>query len=123
MAPSRETSFITMDMGGTSFDTALVRDGVPAVTASGSVNRYALALPSLEINTVGAGGGSIAWVDQGGLLRVGPASAGADPGPACYGRGGAEPTCTDADLVLGYLSAGYFAGGRMPLDGRGAFRA
>ena len=123
MTPLRETSFVTMDMGGTSFDTALVRDGVPAVTASGSVNRYALALPSLEINTVGAGGGSIAWVDQGGLLRVGPASAGADPGPACYGRGGAEPTCTDADLVLGYLSAGYFAGGRMPLDGAAAQRA
>jgi N-methylhydantoinase A len=123
MAPLRETSFITMDMGGTSFDTALVRDGEPAVTASGSVNRYALALPSMEINTVGAGGGSIAWIDQGGLLRMGPASAGADPGPACYGRGGSEPTCTDANLVLGLLSASYFAGGRMPLDLAAARRA
>ena len=123
MAPSRETSFITMDMGGTSFDTALVRGGVPAVTASGTVNRYALALPSMEINTIGAGGGSIARIDQGGLLRMGPASAGADPGPACYGRGGTEPTCTDANLVLGYLSAAYFAGGRLPLDTGAARRA
>jgi N-methylhydantoinase A len=123
MAPSRETSFITMDMGGTSFDTALVRNGEPAVTASGTVNHYALALPSMEINTVGAGGGSIAWIDQGGLLRMGPASAGADPGPACYGRGGTEPTCTDANLVLGYLAADYFAGGRMRLDRAAARRA
>jgi N-methylhydantoinase A len=123
MAARRETSFITMDMGGTSFDTSLVRGGEPAVTAAGTVNRYALALPSMEINTVGAGGGSIAWIDQGGLLRMGPASAGAEPGPACYGRGGAEPTCTDANLLLGYLAADYFAGGRMPLDAAAARRA
>ena len=108
--------FISVDMGGTSFDAALVRGGHPAVTTSGTVNRYALALPSMEINTIGAGGGSIAWIDDGGLLRMGPHSAGADPGPACYGRGGTEPTCTDANLVLGYLSADYFAGGRMKLD-------
>jgi len=123
MLPRREKSFITMDMGGTSFDTALVRGGEAAVTASGTVNRYALALPSMEINTVGAGGGSIAWIDQGGLLRMGPASAGADPGPACYGRGGREPTCTDANLVLGYLAADYFAGGRIPLEPAAARRA
>jgi N-methylhydantoinase A len=123
MAPSGRRSFITMDMGGTSFDTALVRDGEPAVTVAGTVNRYALALPSMEINTVGAGGGSVGWIDAGGLLRMGPASAGADPGPACYGRGGAEPTCTDANLVLGYLSADFFAGGRMPLDAAAARRA
>lgn len=123
MAPRREKSFITMDMGGTSFDTALVRDGEAAVTTSGTVNRYAMALPSMEINTVGAGGGSIAWIDQGGLLRMGPASAGADPGPACYGRGGKEPTCTDANLVLGHLAADYFAGGRMALDAAAARRA
>jgi N-methylhydantoinase A len=116
MAPYRDRSFITMDMGGTSFDTALVRDGELSATAAATVNRYALALPSLEINTVGAGGGSIAWIDAGGLLRMGPASAGADPGPACYARGGAEPTCTDANLALGYLSADYFAGGRIRLD-------
>jgi N-methylhydantoinase A len=70
----------------------------------------------MEINTIGAGGGSIAWIDDGGLLRMGPQSAGADPGPACYGRGGSEPTCTDANLVLGYLSADYFVGGRMKLN-------
>jgi N-methylhydantoinase A len=116
MAPRREKNFITVDMGGTSFDAALVRDGVPAVTTTGSVNHYALALPAMEINTIGAGGGSIAWIDDGGLLHMGPQSAGADPGPACYGRGGVEPTCTDASLVLGYLSAEYFAGGRMRLD-------
>jgi N-methylhydantoinase A len=123
MAPYRDRSFITVDMGGTSFDAALVRDGEPAVTTAGTVNRYALALPSMEINTVGAGGGSIAWIDHGGLLRMGPQSAGADPGPACYGRGGAEPTCTDANLVLGYLSAEYFAGGRLRLDAEAARRA
>lgn len=115
--------FISVDMGGTSFDAALVRGGQPAVTTSGTVNRYALALPSMEINTIGAGGGSIAWIDEGGLLRMGPQSAGADPGPACYGRGGTEPTCTDASLVLGYLSAEYFAGGRMRLDVEAARRA
>jgi N-methylhydantoinase A len=108
--------FISVDMGGTSFDAALVRGGQPAVTTSGTVNRYALALPSMEINTIGAGGGSIAWIDDGGLLRMGPQSAGAEPGPACYGRGGTEPTCTDANLVLGYLSADYFVGGRMKLN-------
>ena len=116
MAPTRKKSFITVDMGGTSFDAALVQGGQPAVTTSGHVNRFAMALPSMEINTIGAGGGSIAWIDDGGLLHMGPQSAGADPGPACYGRGGTEPTCTDANLVLGYLSASYFAGGRLPLD-------
>ncbi len=123
MAPRRETSFITMDMGGTSFDTALVRNGEAEVTTSGAVNRYAMALPAMDINTVGAGGGSIAWIDQGGLLRMGPASAGAEPGPACYGRGGAEPTCTDANLVLGYLAADFFAGGRIRLHAAAARRA
>ena len=123
MAAQRQKSFITVDMGGTSFDAALVRNGEPAVTTSGTVNRYALALPSMEINTIGAGGGSIAWIDDGGLLHMGPQSAAADPGPACYGRGGIEPTCTDANLVLGYLSADYFAGGRMRLDARAAERS
>ncbi len=107
---------ITVDMGGTSFDAALVKDGVPQVTSAGSVDRLALALPTMEINTIGAGGGSIGWIDEGGLLRMGPESAGADPGPACYGRGGQRPTCTDANLVLGYLAADYFAGGRILLD-------
>lgn len=115
--------FITVDMGGTSFDAALVRNGAAAVTTSGSVARHALALPAMEINTIGAGGGSIAWLDEGGLLHMGPQSAGAEPGPACYGRGGLEPTCTDANLLLGYLSADFFAGGRIRLDREAARRA
>jgi len=116
-------SFITIDMGGTSFDAALIRDSSPFVTTDGRVNRYALALPMMDINTIGAGGGSIAWIDEGGLLKMGPKSAGANPGPACYGLGGTEPTCSDANLVLGYLNADYFAGGKMKLDRAGAERA
>lgn len=109
-------SFITIDMGGTSFDAALIKDSKPIVTTDGKVNRHALALPMMEINTVGAGGGSIAWLDEGGLLRMGPQSAGARPGPVCYGLGGTDPTCSDANLILGYLNADYFAGGKMRLD-------
>ena len=75
-----------------------------------------MALPSMEIVTIGAGGGSIAWIDDGGLLRMGPQSAGAKPGPVCYGLGGTEPTCSDASLVLGYLNADFFAGGRIRLS-------
>ncbi len=111
-----EQSCITVDMGGTSFDAAMVRDGNPIVVTEGEINRYRIALPMLDIVTIGAGGGSIAWIDEGGLLRMGPQSAGADPGPACYGRGGTLPTCTDADLVLGYLASDFFAGGKLPLD-------
>lgn len=115
--------FITIDMGGTSFDAALIKDSNPIVTTEGKVSRYALALPMMEINTIGAGGGSIAWIDEGGLLRMGPKSAGARPGPVCYGHGGSEPTCSDANLILGYLNAYYFAGGKMKLDYEGAKRA
>jgi N-methylhydantoinase A len=122
-APHHIKSFITIDMGGTSFDTALIKDGVPAITTSSQVNRMALALPMMEINTIGAGGGSVAWIDEGGLLRMGPQSAGAKPGPVCYGLGGVEPTCSDANLVLGYLNAEYFAGGRMKLDHSSARKA
>src|SRR5262245_53543847 len=111
-----EDSFITVDMGGTSFDAALVKDGRPAITTHGTVERMAMALPSMEIITIGAGGGSIAWIDDGGLLRMGPQSAGAKPGPVCYGLGGTEPTCSDANLVLGYLNADFFAGGRIHLS-------
>jgi len=107
---------ITVDMGGTSFDAALVRDGQPLTVTEGEVNRYSLALPMLDIVTIGAGGGSVAWLDEGGLLRVGPKSAGADPGPACYGKGGVEPTVTDADLVLKRLDPVFFAGGRLRLE-------
>lgn len=115
MQPHGEDSFITVDMGGTSFDAAMVVGGQPSITTTGSVNRFALALPSMEIITIGAGGGSIAWIDDG-LLRMGPQSAGAVPGPACYGTGGDQPTCSDANLVLGYLSPDFFAGGRIALD-------
>jgi N-methylhydantoinase A len=107
---------VTVDMGGTSFDAALVQDGQPLTVTDGRVGRYSLALPMLDIVTIGAGGGSIGWLDEGGLLRVGPQSAGADPGPACYSKGGVEPTVTDADLVLKRLDPSFFAGGRMTLD-------
>ena len=106
---------LTVDMGGTSFDVALV-DEQPIMVNEGEINRYRIALPMLAIHTIGSGGGSVGWIDEGGLLRMGPESAGADPGPACYGKGGAKPACTDADLVLGYLDPDYFAGGKMQLD-------
>jgi N-methylhydantoinase A len=109
-------SCITVDMGGTSFDAALVQDAVPNVVTEGEINRYRIALPMLDIVTIGAGGGSIGWIDEGGLLRMGPQSAGADPGPACYGKGGKLPACTDADLILGYLDPEFFAGGKIKLD-------
>jgi len=114
---------ITVDMGGTSFDASLVRDGVPLTMNEGSIGRYRLALPMLDIVTIGAGGGSVGWIDEGGLLRMGPQSAGADPGPACYGRSGTAPTCTDADLVLGYLDPDFFAGGKLKLDFEAAKQA
>ena len=118
-----ERSFVTVDMGGTSFDAALVRDGAPELTTDARIEKHALALPSLEINTIGAGGGSVGWIDDGGLLRMGPESAGAKPGPACYGLGGEKPACSDANLLLGYLNADFFAGGRMALDVDAAKRA
>ena len=114
---------ITMDMGGTSFDCALIKDANPFTTTVGEINRLRLALPMLNVVTIGAGGGSIGWIDEGGLLRMGPQSASSDPGPACYGLGGEDPTCTDADLVLGYLDPDFFAGGRMPLHADHAKRA
>jgi len=103
-------------MGGTSFDAAMAKDKTPMVTTSGEINRLKLALPMLNVVTIGAGGGSIGWIDEGGLLKMGPRSAGANPGPACYDLGGELPTCTDADLVLGYLDKDFFAGGRIPLN-------
>ncbi len=110
---------ITTDMGGTSFE-ASVAVGAPMIKNDGEIARHKLALPMLDIHTIGAGGGSIGWIDEGGLLRMGPQSAGADPGPACYGKGGELPTTTDANVVLGYLDPGYFAGGRMKLDAAAA---
>ena len=107
---------ITVDMGGTSFDVALVKDAEPAVTTEGMIGEHRIASPILDIHTIGAGGGSIAWIDQGGLLAVGPKSAGAEPGPACYGRGGILPTVTDAQYVLGYLDPAYFEEGELQFD-------
>lgn len=107
---------ITVDMGGTSFDATLVRDGQPLIVPSTEIDGREVALPTTDIHTIGAGGGSIGWIDAGGLLRMGPASAGADPGPACYGRGGDRATATDADLVLGYLNPDFFLGGELRLD-------
>jgi N-methylhydantoinase A len=114
---------ITVDMGGTSYDVCLIRDGRPAITSDAWFSRYRVAIPLLDIHSIGAGGGSIAWVDPGGALKVGPQSAGSRPGPACYGRGGTQPTVTDADLVLGYLDPDYFAGGELKLDRAAAERA
>ena len=112
---------LAVDMGGTSFDTALVLEGEPQQMLETEIEGYALRLPMLDIRSIGAGGGSIAWVDEGGALRVGPHSAGASPGPACYGRGGTEPTVSDANVMLGYLSG--LAGGAMTLDRDAAERA
>lgn len=97
-------NLITFDMGGTSVDICLIRDGQPGYTSEGRIGGYPLRLPMLDIYTIGAGGGSIAWIDPGLALRVGPVSAGAAPGPACYGAGGEEPTVTDANLLLGRLN-------------------
>ena len=107
---------ITCDMGGTSFDAALIKDSKPLTTTEGEINRLRISWPMLDVVTIGAGGGSIGWIDEVGLLRMGPQSAGADPGPACYSLGGTEPTCSDADLVLGYLDPDFFAGGKIKLD-------
>jgi len=109
-------NIITFDMGGTSCDVALIKDGRAIFASRGKIEGRDIAVPMMDINTVSAGGGTIAKVDRFGVLEVGPQSAGAVPGPACYGRGGAEPTITDCNLVLGYLSAGNFLGGRMRLD-------
>jgi N-methylhydantoinase A len=104
---------ITFDMGGTSTDVALLKDGEARLASEATVHGYPLKAPMLDIHTVGAGGGSIAYVDAGGLLKVGPRSAGADPGPVCYGRGNAEPTVTDANIVLETLNPTHLLGGRM----------
>jgi N-methylhydantoinase A len=104
------------DMGGTTFDVSVIRDGVPLRRKTSNFQRYEVALPMLDVESVGAGGGSIAWTDLSGRLNVGPRSAGAFPGPACYGLGGTEPTVTDADVVLGVLDPATFLEGRMKID-------
>jgi N-methylhydantoinase A len=114
---------VCFDMGGTSCDVSVAREGRVASTGGREVGGRALALPMVDVHTVGAGGGSIAWRDAGGALRVGPQSAGADPGPACYGRGGSEPTVTDANLLLGYLDPDSPLAGGVTLDREAAERA
>ena len=104
---------ITFDMGGTSTDVALLQGGEARLAREAVVHGYPIKAPMLDIHTVGAGGGSIAFVDSGGLLKVGPRSAGADPGPACYDHGNGEPTVTDANIVLQTLNPSYLLGGRM----------
>ena len=129
-------NLISFDMGGTTAKTALVQDGTPRVTKDYEVGAAAgvesgssraagfpIRTPVIDLVEIGAGGGSIAWVDSGGSLRVGPRSAGADPGPVCYGKGGKEPTITDANVVMGRLSPGYFLGGEMPLNVEAATEA
>ena len=111
-----EPKVIAFDMGGTSTDISLIENGVPHVTNEKFEAGWKIAAPMIDIHTLGAGGGSIARVDEGGILHVGPDSAGAEPGPACYGKGGVRPTVTDASLALGYLDAGNFLGGKASLD-------
>lgn len=117
-----QSRLLTFDMGGTSTDVALI-DGKPRLTSEGHIAGYPVAVPMVDMHTIGAGGGSIAWLDKGGMLQVGPESAGADPGPACYGKGGRKPTVTDANLVLGRLRADAFLGGGMQLDEAAARQA
>ncbi|MGH2705469.1 MAG: hydantoinase/oxoprolinase family protein [Actinomycetota bacterium] len=115
-AESGFTDLVTFDMGGTSTDVCLVERGEPAIESGSSIGGLPFRTPALAVHTVGAGGGSILWIDSGGALRAGPRSAGAIPGPACYGKGGTEPTVTDAHLVLGHLDPAAFLGGRARLE-------
>lgn len=114
---------ITMDIGGTSTDISVIRDGAPAITRDAKLENFPVRLPVIDINAIGAGGGSIAWIDDGGALRVGPMSAEAVPGPACYRRGGTRPTATDAHVVLGRLGPDTRLGGDMTLDAEASARA
>ncbi len=120
-AQAGREKLLSFDMGGTSTDVALI-DGEPRLTTEGRIGDWPVAVPMVDMHTIGAGGGSIAWLDQGGMLQVGPESAGADPGPACYGRGGCQPTVTDANLLLGRLLPDAFLGGAMSLDVHAATR-
>ncbi|MDP9984736.1 N-methylhydantoinase A [Pseudarthrobacter oxydans] len=119
---SGNRNLIGVDMGGTSFDVSLVVDGKPDVSMEAHLEGLPMLMSVVNIHTVGAGGGSVAWLEAGGL-RVGPRSAGATPGPACYGRGGTEPTVTDANLVLGRVDPDWFAGGQVALDREAAITA
>lgn len=113
-------NLVTMDIGGTSCDVAFIEDGEPVEQAEGDIDGRIVGVPAFEMTTIAAGGGSIAWTGASGLLEVGPHSAGATPGPACYGKGGAHPTVTDANLLRGALNPDYFLGGQMRLDAAAA---
>ena len=113
---SADGNAVGLDMGGTSCDVCVVEDGRVRRTDSRQIGGRVIQLPMVDVHTVGAGGGSIGWLDPGGALRAGPQSAGANPGPACYGRGGTEPTVTDANLLLGYLDAASTLAGGVELD-------
>jgi len=121
------SDIIVADTGGTTYDVSLVRGGRIPMTRDTWLGQpyqgHMTGFPSIDVKSIGAGGGSIAWLDDSGLLHVGPQSAGAQPGPACFGRGGTQPTLTDAAVLLGYLDPGYFLGGTMPLDRAAAERA
>jgi N-methylhydantoinase A len=123
MALSDEPDVIVIDMGGTTFDVSAIRDRQLVITPEAMLGSDMLGIPKVDVRSVGAGGGSIGWIDVGGLLKVGPQSAGARPGPACYGKGGTEPTVTDANVVLGIIDPDYFLGGRIRLDRGAAERA
>jgi N-methylhydantoinase A len=115
---------IASDVGGTSFDVGIISDGQPLASSETIIHQYTFFMPQLDIQSIGSGGGSIIWINElSGTLKVGPHSAGADPGPACYNRGGAEPTVTDANLILGYLNPDNFLGGKFSLDKNSALRA
>ena len=116
-------NIITVDMGGTSFDITLTRDGRANVAKNIDFLRYRIGIPMIQVETLGAGGGSIGWIDAMGLLQMGPQSAGSEPGPACYDQGGEKPTTTDANLVLGYLNPDGLVGGRLPLNVEAARKA
>src|SRR5206468_556568 len=118
-----QRGLVTLDMGGTSADIAFIEGGAPLEVTEGVIARRQVDVPALDMTTISAGGGSIAAIDGGGFLTVGPQSAGADPGPACYGHGGREPTVTDADLVCGFLNSDYFLGGKQKLDAKAAHAA
>ncbi len=115
-APFKKNNVITVDMGGTSFDITLTKDGQTNLNKNIDFLRYRIGVPMIQVETLGAGGGSIGWIDSLGIIQVGPQSAGSEPGPACYGQGGTEPTTSDANLVLGYLSPDGLLGGKLPLD-------
>ena len=121
--PFGHRNVITVDMGGTSFDITLTKDGSTNINKNIDFLRYRIGVPMIQVETLGAGGGSIGWIDEMGLMQMGPQSAGSDPGPACYGQGGKLPTVSDANLVLGYLNPDGLVGGRLPLDAAKAHQA